>query len=123
MASSRHRGTHSGSRKPARSAQAVVGILVGVVVLSSVAAVRALAFGEDSPKATSFTGVVSSFADDGSLMCVQRPGSSDAPFCDQYFVPPDTPDLEVGDRVVVTTIASQNKTGESVSGMLVQPVS
>ena len=123
MASSRHRGTHSGSRKPARSAQAAVGVLIGVVVLGSVAAVRALAFGEDSPSATSFTGVVSSFADGGSLMCVQRPGSSDAPFCDQYFVAPDTPDIKVGDEVLVTTIDSQDKNGEPVSGILVQPVS
>jgi hypothetical protein len=123
MSSSRHRGTHSGSRKPARSAQAAAGLLIAVVVLASVAAVRALAFGPESPSATSFTGVVTSFADEGALMCVQRPGESDAPFCDAYFVAPDTPDIEVGDKVVVTTIASQDETGESVSGMLVQPAS
>ena len=122
MATSRHRGTHSGSRKPARSVQAAAGGLIGVVALASFAAVRALASGGESPGTTSFTGVVTSFADGGALMCVQRPGSSDAPFCDQYFVPPDTHDVGVGDRVLVTTIASQDSNGEPVSGMLVQPV-
>ncbi len=121
MAPSRHRGTHSGSRKPARSVKAGAGVLIAAVVLASVAGVRALAFG-GSPSATSFTGVVSSFADDGALICVQRPGTSDAPFCDQYYVAPDTPDIAVGDRVLVTTIDSQDKSGEPVSGMLVQPV-
>jgi hypothetical protein len=121
MAPSRHRGTHSGSRTPARSVKAGAGVLIAAVVLASVAGVRALAFG-GSPSATSFTGVVSSFADDGALICVQRPGTSDAPFCDQYYVAPDTPDIAVGDRVLVTTIDSQDKSGEPVSGMLVQPV-
>ena len=122
MASSRHRGTHSGSsRKPSRSARAIVGLVIGVVALASVAAVRAVAFG-DSPSAATFTGVVTKFAGDGSLMCVQRPGSSDAPFCDEYYVAPDTPEIEVDDRVLVTTISSQDKNGQTVSGMLVQPV-
>jgi len=122
MASARHRGTHSDSRKPARSARALAAALVGAVALASVAAVRALAFGDDSPSTTSFTGVVTSFADGGELMCVQRNESSGTPFCDQYFVAPDTPDIEVGDRVLVTTIASQDENGEPLSGMLVQPV-
>jgi hypothetical protein len=123
MASARHRGTHTGSRTPARSARAVAGIVIGGLVLASFAAVRALASGDDSPSTTSFAGVVTDFADDGTLMCVQRPGSSDAPFCDVYFVPPETPDIEVGDRVLVTTIASRDENGRPVSGMLVRPVS
>lgn len=123
MSSSRHRGTHSGSRRSARAVKAVAGVLVGVVALGSFAAVRALANRDDTPETMGFTGVVTEFADDGSLMCVQRPGSSDAPFCDEYFVAPDTPEIAVGDRVLVTTIASQDEDGEPVSGMLVQPAS
>lgn len=122
MASSRHRGTHSGSSR-SRALKAVAGVVVGVVALGSFAAVRALASLDDSAETLGFTGVVTEFADDGSLMCVQRPGTSDAPFCDQYFVAPDTPEIAVGDRVLVTTIASQTEDGEPVSGMLVQPAS
>jgi hypothetical protein len=123
MASSRHRGTHSGSPKTAPSARAAAGALIGVVALASFAAVRALASGDDGADTMGFTGVVTGFADDGALMCVRRQGSSDAPFCDQYFVAPDTPEIAVGDRVLVTTIASQDEDGEPLSGMLVEPVS
>lgn len=123
MASSRHRGTHTLPRKSGRTARTVAAVVISGLLIGSFAAVRALASGDDSPSTMSFTGVVTSFADDGSLMCVQRPGRSDAPFCDLYFVGPDTPDIQVGDRVVVTTIASQGEDGEPVSGMLVQPAS
>jgi len=123
MAPSRHRGTHSGSRKPGRSLRAAAGVLVAVVALASVGVAGVLAFAEDGPSATSFTGVVTNFADEGTLVCVQRPGASDAPFCDQYYVAPGAPDITVGERVVVTTIATEDQSGESVSGMLVQPAS
>jgi hypothetical protein len=122
MTSPRHRGAHTRSRRPARLAQVVAAVLVGGVVAGSVAAVRALAGGDDGPSTTSFTGVVTEFADDGALMCVQRPGSPDAPFCDLYYVPPGTPPIRVGDRVMVDTITSQAEDGSRVSGMLVTPL-
>ncbi|MDQ4086167.1 MAG: hypothetical protein M3165_10160 [Actinomycetota bacterium] len=122
MTSPRHRGSHTGSRRPTRSAQAVAALLVGAVVAGSFAAVRALAGAADDPGTTSFTGVVTEFADDGALMCVRRRDSADAPFCDLYYVPPDTPPIQVGDRVMVDTITSRAEDGSRVSGMLVTPL-
>ena len=118
MTSPRHRGTDTRSRRPTRWAQVAVTLLVGGVVAGSL--VRALA--GDGPSTTSFTGVVTQFADEGALMCVQRPDSSDAPFCDLYYVPPGTPPIRVGDRVMVDTITSSAADGSQVSGMLVTPL-
>jgi hypothetical protein len=127
MASARHRGTHTSSGRPrrpgrpGRAAVAVATLAVGGLAAGTFT-VRALAGGGQDPSATTFTGVVTEFADDGAMVCVRRPGASDAPFCDVYFLPPHTPDLEVGDRVVVTTIASRAEDGSPVSGMLVSPI-
>ena len=121
MTSPRHRNTESPSRRPTRWAQVAVALLVGGVVAGSL--VRALA-GDDS-STTSFTGVVTQFADDGALMCVRRPDSLEsdaAPFCDLYYVPPGTPPIRVGDRVMVDTITSHAEDGSQVSGMLVTPL-
>jgi hypothetical protein len=121
MTSPRHRGSHTRSRRPARSAQAVAAVLVGGAIVGSFAAGRALA-GGDEPSTTRFTGVVTAFADDGSLMCVRRREPSHAEFCDLYYVPPGTPPFRVGDRVMVDTITSHAEDGSRLSGMLVTPL-
>jgi hypothetical protein len=121
MTSPRHRNTETRSRRPTRSAQVAVALLVAGVVAGSL--VQALA--DDGPSTTSFTGVVTQFADEGSMMCVRRPDSADsdaAPFCDLYYVPPGTRPIQVGDRVMVDTITSHADDGSLVSGMLVTPL-
>jgi hypothetical protein len=118
----RHRSIPTHSRLPVRVARSLAGLAVGVVIIGSFAAVRALAGGGgDNPATTSFTGVVAEFADDGALMCVEQSGS-DAVFCDLFYMPPDSPDVRVGDRVSVTTISSTTDDGSPVSGMLVTPL-
>ena len=118
MTSARHRGSHASSR-PTWPTAAWLAVVAGGAVVGSLVGVRALASGDTDPGATTFTGVVTQFADDGALMCVRPRGEDDAPFCDVYYVPPGTPALEVSDRVEVTTIASRAEDGSRVSGMLV----
>lgn len=123
MTPPRHRGTDARSRAGPLHARLVVGLVVAGVALAAFVAVGSLASGDARhPSTTTFTGVVTDFADDGALMCVRRQGSSTAPFCDLFYVPPDTPQIGVGDRVLVRTITSRDEDGSTVSGMLVTPL-
>lgn len=128
----RHRGAHTRARSEADASggrswrpRLLLGLsallAVAVVVAGTVFGLQALA-GRSAPSSAEFTGVVTRFADDGALMCVRRQASSEAPFCDVYYVPPDTVAIEVGDRVLVRTITSSTDDGAVVSGMLVTPV-
>jgi hypothetical protein len=126
MTSPRHRETGEGSRSgPSRTTVGLVALAVFVLLV--VAAAGALvgtqvASGDDAPAASSFEGVVTAFADGGELMCVRPDHNSDSPFCDLFYVQPGTPGIQVGDRVLVTTIASETPDGSPISGMLVSPV-
>jgi hypothetical protein len=126
MTPPRHRETDERTR--ARASRRTLGLVALVVlVLTSVGGAGALvgtqvAAGSDALPADSFEGVVTSFADDGELMCVRPEGNSDAPFCDLFYVQPGTPDIQVGDEVLVTTIASETPDGSPISGMLVSPI-
>lgn len=124
MAAARHRGAHTES-SPRRGwlARALAAIVLVGLAGGSLAATRALAGGRDDPSSSTFTGVVTQFADGGALMCVRRSRESGAPFCDQVYVRPGMPEIHVGDRVLVTTITSRDKDGEVVSGILASPVS
>jgi hypothetical protein len=122
MTPAQHRGSHTRTR-PTWPTTAWVAVVAGGALVGSLVGVRALASGDGEPGgATTFTGVVTQFADDGALMCVRPKGDGDAPFCDLYYVPPGTPAIDVGDRVEVTTIASRAEDGSRVSGMLVSPL-
>ncbi|HEX2176268.1 MAG TPA: hypothetical protein VHG70_10185 [Nocardioidaceae bacterium] len=134
MTAPRHRGAHSRARPPRTprtpripaapraSARALTGLVLAGTVLGSFAGVRAVADGDEGPRTNRFAGVVTEFTDDGAVMCVQPRKRPEAPFCDRFYVPPDTSSLRVGDDVLVTTIASRTETGAHVSGMLVAPL-
>jgi hypothetical protein len=122
MTSPRHRVKDASPRRRASRvalAVAVVAVL-GVLTAGSFVGMRALA--DDAPRASSFTGVVTSFADGKELMCVRPDDRSGAPFCDLFYVQPGTPDINVGDKVLVTTIASETPDGSPISGMIVSPI-
>lgn len=124
MTSPRHRGGHAQPRPLLQPSRTSVGVAVAGVLVLSLLGVRALASGSggEGPSSSTFTGVVTEFADDGAILCVRRQGSADAAFCDVFYVRPESPRVRVGDRVIVTTITSRAEDGSSVSGMLVAPV-
>lgn len=124
MTSPRHRGGHTQPRPLLQPSRSSIGVAAAGVLVLSLLGVRALASGSgggESPSSSTFTGVVTEFADDGAILCVRRQ-SVDAPFCDVFYVRPESPRVRVGDRVIVTTITSRAEDGSSVSGMLVAPV-
>jgi hypothetical protein len=123
----RHRDTDERTRtRPSRTTLGLVVVLVSVLLgvggAGAFVGTRVVAAGSDAPTASSFEGVVTSFADGGELMCVRPDDNAGAPFCDLFYVQPGTPDIQVGDHVLVTTIATETPDGSPISGMLVSPV-
>jgi hypothetical protein len=118
-----HRGAHSSARSRPWPLRALYGLVGAGVITGSFFGVRAIASGEPtSAGEQSFTGTVTEFADDGAVLCVRREGASNAAFCDLFYLRPGTPEIEVGDQVVVTTITTQDEDGTPVAGMIVDPL-
>ncbi|MPZ97687.1 MAG: hypothetical protein GEU96_22895 [Propionibacteriales bacterium] len=91
-------------------------VLVGTFLLGRT-------FADGNQVAKEFTGVVASMADEGRVLCVEPDDDQvPTPFCDQYYVTPGSDPIEVGDTVLVRTIASRSADGSMVAGILVTPV-
>jgi hypothetical protein len=123
MTAQRHRGAHSSTPSRPWPLRTLVGLVGAAAVVMTFLGVRAVAGGNGEPAGTpAFTGVVTDFADDGALMCVRREGAGGGQFCDLFFIAPGTPRIDVGDRVFVRTISSNDEHGRPVAGMLVDPL-
>jgi hypothetical protein len=106
-----------------RELRPLLAILAGLAVILVATYFWGHSSGINATAAAEFTGEVTSFADDGRVLCVDPDDSGmPAPFCDLFYLSPDSPELEIGDHVLLRTMTSTDADGSTLAGVLVTVV-
>jgi hypothetical protein len=112
-----------GLRISGRELRPLLAILAGLAVMLVATYFLGRASGSNATAAAEFTGVVTSFADDGRVLCVDPDDSGvPTPFCDLFYLTPNSPEIEIGDHVLLRTMTSTDTDGSTLAGVLVTAV-